>query len=272
MRARPALALTSLLTLLAAAARADAPPSEVKPAEPPHEEFHPEPAHEAPAPSPVHEARPIPDEPGWQLGAGLGLGSSNVVSNNTGGLSGLSPSLALALERRLGPATWLGLGAAGTFSHQSGDGTSFVGSTGGDTSGGTKLATDTSAFGASVGLRQVLTPHEPVELSLTASGSLLYGYTVVTTTFSAGSFGTDSSQTAKAKVLTAGLTLGVAAEKPLTDRLALRLALGVLGLSYSRSSIENTNSTDPSSVSTNGNSGFSFGLQPEAALTLRFLF
>jgi hypothetical protein len=156
-------------------------------------------AEEAPA-EPVYD-------PDWGIDLGLGMGGlvGTAVGNGpsgagVGGLVG--PTLAATLERRLDDHLWAMLAGGGSYLSQS-DGYS---------------ASLAWALDGSLGLRHVLTPPEPIEVSW--YGALRGSY---------GRYEPPSSRT-----FTAGIVLGLALDKHFTDWLGLRLRVDVAELGYQR--------------------------------------
>lgn len=169
------------------------------------------PVHAAAVPAPTAAAAAAVDEPGWSLGAGVGF---TVFFVGEGPTVLSSPVASTTIERALGRRTWLVLGLSGSFSRDE----SRVDS---DTSRGPTTRHDFREALASLGVRQVVTDaRAPVEVSVVAlleAGGfrMRTTYPDVTGTETRGTF--------------AGVSLGLAVERALASRLAVRLATPLVG-------------------------------------------
>ncbi len=163
--------------------------------------------------------------PSWSLGAGVQFGgilasSSPLIIGNTFVVSVPStPSPVVSLERRVGERTWLAVGLAGSFESLTGDRISPA---------LTISSVRTAGIALSTGLRFPVTrPAAPVEVSLLALGEL--GYSTWRIAYSPAI----ASATDDVYAVSAGASLGLAVERELLDRLAVRIATSLLRASWS---------------------------------------
>jgi hypothetical protein len=207
--------------------------------------------------------------PRWSLGAGVGFGDSGLIITGLGGvLGGLSspqaslPSARLAFERILGDRLVLGLGL--TASYSSGEFPMSVVSQSGD-----PVTLQTKNESGSVALtlapRWILTePTFPVALSV---------YAALTGGYSANSVGAAGLEEQGGHAFFASLSGGVAVERMLIERLAIRISTQILRASLSRNFTKTT--LTPSvvgSATTQFSTAEQFGFAPSPSVELRLYF
>jgi hypothetical protein len=186
------------------------------------------------APAPVSPAPPAPAvapvPPGdWSIGAGVTYGNTYLSSVYVGSsflpTLDISPGATASLERRLSRFTWLVLGVNGYYVRERGD----------EPPAGYSAytTTDLAWAGASVGLRhQVTGAGAPVAVSFLALAEGSWTDQDVRATFA----GDSQHQTATGWA--AGASLGLAVERELTSRLALRASTPLVYASYSETRTE----------------------------------
>lgn len=223
-----------------------------------------------PDPNPAKEQPPA--HPDWSVGAGLGftLGSS-LVGFGDSLIEPSVPSATLALERRVGKRSWLMLSLRG------GGGQSRTAPE--DSAAASMLATTvaTQNLLAALGVRQsLLSERAPIDVSLIAI--LSFGYQRIArtnklTVMQPLGEPIVTESTAVNNLGTAGLGVGISAERMLLENLALRLTLGFAKVTYSAGRQHSPGfglspiNTIPQSVS-----NISAGLVLEPGLELRFYF
>ncbi len=164
--------------------------------------------------------------PSWSLGAGVQFGNVLTLNNPVfvgsppfGPILPSTPSAVVSLERRVGERTWLAVGFAGSFESRSGgDYPPYL----------NVSSTRAAGVALSAGLRFPITrPAAPVEVSLLALGEL--GYSTTRIEYSAAI----ANAIDDAYAVSAGASLGLAVERELLDRLAVRIATSILRASWS---------------------------------------
>lgn len=202
------------------------------------------------------------DEPAWNVGAGLFVSSTGVAvgTTATGSARLVVPVARASLERRLAPGTWLVLGLSGSYTDESAEPSSQPANT--------RLRVDTanSSAALSAGVRWTLANVGGVHLS--GLGLLTYGYTGTTLSTETTQNGVTTTTTGKSSANQFGVAGGLALEKNLTERLALRFAVGVLRLAYA----SGTSLDDPINGTRSNIGGVlaSIGFDPSIELRLYF--
>jgi opacity protein-like surface antigen len=212
-----------------------------------------------PVPPPV---APPAEEPPWNVGAGLFVSTSGVAvgTTATGSARLVVPVGRASLERRLAQGTWLVLGLSGSYTDESAEPSSQPANT--------RIRVDTSNSSAalSAGVRWSLASVGGVQLS--GLGLLTYGYTGTALSTETTQNGTTTTTTGKSSANQFGVAGGLALEKGLTDRLALRFAVSVLRLAYA----SGTSLDDPINGTRSNIGGVlaSIGFDPAIELRLYF--
>lgn len=205
----------------------------------------------------------------WSAAAGVGFGDSGLIIAGVGsGLGGLSslqasvPSGRLAFERILTDRFSVGLGLSASYSSAESPLTLL-------NQNGESLSVQSKSEGGSVALtlapRWILTePTFPVAFSV---------YAAVTGGYSANSFGAVGFEGQGSHAFFASLSGGVAVERMLIDRLAIRISTQILRASVSRSFAKTTATpTVLGSSTTQFSTSAQLGLAPSPSVELRLYF
>jgi len=172
-------------------------------------------------------ATPDPARPSWSLGGGVTLfqvtTTASVTFPQRNPVQGSPVTAVASLERRVGDRTWLVLGVAGAFSRvRPGDEAAQVPTT----------TQDQRLVDVMAGIRRVVTrEHAPVELSIVALAEGGGGKAEQTTDFNA--FAQPASSVTQS-LLVLGGSLGIAVERELLESLAVRLATTFAQVQWTR--------------------------------------
>lgn len=175
-------------------------------------------------------APPLVTKPNWSVGAGIGLGESGFalagLSGLLGGLGGVSSAYVstprLSFERLLSERVALVFGLAAN--HQAGVLPVFL--TSSEPGGVLQRSTSSSSAALSVGPRWVVTtPQSPIAVSVFAMASA--GYATL-------SYGDAGEEPQGAHSFLFGILGGLAIERMLIDRLALRIQTQIISANFAR--------------------------------------
>lgn len=167
-----------------------------------------------------------PAEGNWSLGAGVGFGSVFSSGAILGPSTLSTPAAAASVERRLSEDLWLVVGGLVAASRTTNDANAVNPATRDELVQGAVVA----------GVRRVMTPHgAPVTVSWTALGRVDLGRRDRT-------FNNTSSTlvvlNAHERLFGVAASFGIAIERELTDRLALRASTPLLSAGWSRDRLE----------------------------------
>lgn len=174
---------------------------------------------------------PAAPEPQWSLGAGVAFGVIGYqpifAGNAVPQITAFAPGATASVERRLGASTWLVLGAAAHWYSMRQDAPP----------GANGITRDElRQFAVRGGVRFALSgAGAPVEVSAVALAGIGYAWrSAAMVTSIPGQFPQSIAQESRATSATADL--GLALERELVPRLALRLETPLLGLTYGATS------------------------------------
>jgi hypothetical protein len=170
---------------------------------------------------------PVPAD--WNIGAGIGLADLTFSSPSTGVGSLLyapAPSVSASLERVLGDRTWLVFGVSASGTREKYDLPASASSLPAGASG-TLRDQDSASGAAAVGLRGVVTPPGGF-VAVSWLASFEAGFTHISQTVASASG--DLSDRYDLRFV--GGVLGLAVERALAERLALRLATPIARVQY----------------------------------------
>lgn len=205
-------------------------------------------------------------QPKWSVGAGIGLGESSYagVGGLIGGLgtvySPLAPTPRLSFERVFSEHFALGLGLMA--SYQSGEqpiyGTSLGSAIG-------QQSTSSSSVAVSVGPRWPLTdPASPIAFSL---------YAAATAGYATMSLGNPGDEPLGGHSFSFGINGGLAVERMLIDRLALRITAQMVRATLGRNFVQTTSTpTVLGSAVTQASTATQISAVPSPSIELRFYF
>jgi hypothetical protein len=203
------------------------PPAAILPAAPP-------PAPPSAAPPPPSQPRPVAPRPlpNWNVGAGIFAGGDSVFGLS--GLSGLAalstPAYGAAVERRVGPRTWLALNAMGSYENRD------LAITPAEVPPIRSSAAVHSLSGSFLlGLRHEIV-QSLVNVSIFAAGAISAQRVRPDTLRSSEKYQTYGYTPSNARGV--GFIAGMTVERQLVEALALRLSLDIASLSFTRTTTE----------------------------------
>lgn len=206
--------------------------------------------------------------PGWSIGAGVSTGYLLSFTGGIGLLAGYSyavtpasvPAVSASLERAVGSETWFFFGFSAAAQRER-----YEPPPSAVSSSATLTDRDTAAGAVELGLRGVVTPASaPVTVSYLASveGGLAHSTSTV-------NFVGVGNRDERTDAWSAALNVGLAVERTLGDRLAVRVATPLVRVSYAHSKARIDSGAGPEDT-TGSVAGASLVLAPRLELRVYF--
>jgi len=203
--------------------------------------------------------------PNWDLGAGLYASDTAYYASGFQTLGAATPAYRLSLERRLHRDTWLSL--SGSFLHSSSD-VSVTSQLTSPTR--TSIDYETTTVAVLLGIRRALLT-DIVELSWFGAAVGAWSWVGGDRLQPGESAGVSALPGASARTL--GFTSGIAVERELIERLAVRLSSEIVQLQWSKSKPAPDNSpSSEASVPNSTHHGQTFLVHFAPSIDLRFYF